>query len=523
MSEKINKIVIVGGGSAGWMSAATLIKSFPNKDITLIESPNVPTVGVGESTLGHFNQFLNFLEIKDHEFMRACDATYKLSISFTDFYEKGSGTFHYPFGVIDTEGNMVAKNDWYFKKILYPETPVSDYAGSVYPIMALVDENKISEKTNIVPGYSLKNSVAYHFDATKFGLWLRENYAKPRGVKHIRSDVVDVELNETGIKYLKLSDGENVSADLFIDCTGFRALLLGEYLKEPYKSVKDILPNSHAWATRIQYTNKREQLKGWTDCHALGNGWVWNTPLWSRIGTGYVYSDKYISHEEALLEFKEHLKVKGTYSEDLEFRNIVMKSGIHERIWVKNVVAIGLSASFVEPLESNGLFSVHEFLRSLIRTMTRESKVNQIDKDMFNHTCIKMFTGFCNFVASHYAFSNREDTEYWRDVGSRTYSNILNSPLTSNDETDSFVRISLAKFRHFEYDNSGTGAIMTGLHNFPTDEFSIAWFNDNKESFYERAKEAVRNLEEKKNLWKENVKDEPYVYDYMKEKIYFEE
>jgi len=520
MGKKIEKIVIVGGGSAGWMSAATLIKAFPNKDITLIESPNVPIIGVGESTLGHFNQFLNFLEIKDQEFMKECDATYKLSISFTDFYEKGSGTFHYPFGGIDVEGNMINKNDWYFKKIIYPETPVSDYAESVYPIMALVNENKISDKNNIVPGYTLKNSVAYHIDAVKFGIWLREKYAKPRGVKHIQSEVVDVVLNEDGIDFLTLKDSSNISADLFVDCTGFKSLLLEGHLKEPFRSAQNILPNSHAWATRIQYTNKKEQLKGWTDCHALGNGWVWNTPLWIRMGTGYVYSDKYISHEDALNEFKEHLKVKGTYNEQLEFRNIVMKSGIHERIWVKNVVAIGLSAGFIEPLESNGLFSVHEFLRTLIRSLARQSKVNQIDKDMFNYTCLDMYHGFCKFVASHYAFSNREDTEYWRDVSNREYSENLNNTFSQYKDKEAFCYISQSKFRNFEYDNSGTGAIMTGLHNFPTDEFSIAWFNDDKEEFYGRCREAIRKLEEKKAKWKEMVKDCPSLYQYMEDNIY---
>ena len=162
MSKPINKIVIVGGGSAGWMTACTLIQRLENREIVLIEDPNTPTVGVGESTLGFINDWLRLLRIKDTDFMKACDATYKMSISFTDFYKLGAGTFHYPFGGIDTNGNKYAKNDWYLKKFMYPDTPLSDYADNVYPIMSLVNANRISLEDNIVPGFKFSRDVAYH-------------------------------------------------------------------------------------------------------------------------------------------------------------------------------------------------------------------------------------------------------------------------------------------------------------------------------------------------------------------------
>ena len=164
----MNKIMIVGGGSAGWMAAATLIKCFPNKSITLIESPNIPTVGVGESTLGKIRSWTQLLGIKDQEFIPYTNASYKLSIKFTDFYKKGEA-FHYPFGEPDSSKNLAKHNDWWFKKMYKPETPNSDYADCIFPQMALVNENKFFlNKDQIIPFDPLNHS-AFHFDATKFG------------------------------------------------------------------------------------------------------------------------------------------------------------------------------------------------------------------------------------------------------------------------------------------------------------------------------------------------------------------
>jgi len=184
---KTNKIVIVGGGSAGWMAAATLISQFPNKDITVIESPNVPTVGVGESTLGQINNWLDLLNIKDEDFMPHTDASYKLSIRFEDFYKKDDGGFHYPFGpVIETE-RLGLKQLWFVKKYLQPETSITDYANWLYQNMALVNNNTLfKNENNELEYFNFKNDVAYHFDATKFGLWLKDQYCKPRCQTYIR-------------------------------------------------------------------------------------------------------------------------------------------------------------------------------------------------------------------------------------------------------------------------------------------------------------------------------------------------
>lgn len=526
MSKKINKIVIVGGGSAGWMTASTLIKTMPEKDITLIESPNIPTVGVGESTLGFINEWLRLLEIKDNDFMKACDATYKLSIRFQDFYKKDSGGFHYPFGRVDVTDNTAGKNDWYFKKFVKPETPNSDYAECIYPIMALVNSNKISTKNDIVPYYNFANDAAYHFNAVKFANWLRTEYAIPKGVKNILATVKNIDADENGINYLELDNGERIAADLFIDCTGFRSILLAEAMKEPFIDLSHILPNNSAWAVQVPYNDKQKEMVNYTNCTAIGNGWVWNTPLWSRIGTGYVFSNKYISDEGALEEFKEYLKKTGHYKDDLNFRLIRSRVGVHERLWVKNVTAIGLSAGFIEPLESNGLFSVHDFLMKLVRVLKRDSEgyVSQWDKDSYNLSCRRKFNGFSKFVALHYALSHRDDTEYWRDIGERNYDKKLQLVDENHSYTGGFISAVTQRFEDFAYDDSGYGAIFSGLNYYPTDPETLFAYNFySKEWWRNHCFEVARKLDDKKKSWEEAVKDEPSMYDFLKKHIYFEE
>jgi len=360
--------------------------------------------------------------------MKHTDASYKMSIKFTDFYEKDSGGFHYPFGQPDFEGTLQGIEDWYYKKALYPNISNEDFARYYYPNAALYEKNKFTNNRNGTFGlFNPEYDTAFHFDATKFGLWLRENYCLPRGVKVIPSTVVDITTGDVGIEKLTLTNGETVTADLFVDCTGFKSLLLGEALNEEFISYSDMLPNNRAWATRIPYKDKENELEPFTNCTAIGNGWVWNIPSWERIGTGYVYSDKFINPEDAKEEFKQHLMSNKMVCprtreevDSLEFKDIPMRVGIHRRTFVKNVVALGLSAGFIEPLESNGLFSVHIFLEKLVKILLSGS-VNQFDRDVYNTAIRGVFQNFTEFVAMHYSFSKRNDSEYWKANNDRVY------------------------------------------------------------------------------------------------------
>lgn len=526
---KFDKIVVVGGGSAGWMTAATLIRAFPEKDISVIESPDVPTVGVGESTLGKIRQWTRYLGIDDKDFIPFTDATYKLSIRFTNFKTKDSGSFHYPFGtpVLPNSDPATAIKNWHLVNEHFPE--VNDMTSYLHSASSLWENHKFDDNCqNKFDNFYLLNDSAYHFDASRFGLWLRDRYCLPRGVKWIPKHVESIDTDHHGIKELVMSDGERISADLFVDCTGFRSLLLGGALSEPFVSYSDILPNDSAWATQIPYEDKYKELTSYTDCTAIENGWVWNIPLWSRIGTGYVYSSKYVSDEQALEEFKNHLcnaEVPRTREQvdSYAYKKLNMRVGIHERLFVKNVVAIGLSAGFIEPLESNGLLSVHEFLLILIDIMQRDH-ITSLDKKWFNTECRDFFDGFAKFVAMHYAMSQRDDTVYWQDNMERNYPETRNGP-----EYDSYdTRINPifhaqrmlfdGPFRLFGIDGMTYISVGMGYRTFAGKRLA------GYEHMYGNSRPQAESLKaamiDQKSRWNREAESCLHVVDYMKKHFY---
>ena len=531
----IKKIVIVGGGSAGWMTAATLIKSFPNKKIIVIESKDIPIIGVGESTLGGIKHWSRYIGIDEKDFFHHTDASYKLSIKFTDFYKKDSGSFHYPFGfpIIDDDKNPYSY--WHFKKFFYPDTPVEDFVRSMFPSSALFENNKFSlNKYGEFDNFNPLTDAAYHFDAVKFGIWLRDRYCKPRGVEHIESKVISANINNEGIESLILENNETISSDIYIDCTGFQSLLLGNFLKEPFESFSDILPNNRAWATRIEYKDKEKELEGYTNCTAIQNGWCWNIPLWSRIGTGYVYSDKFIDPDAAKSEFKSYLmsnkmvipRTKGEV-DDLEFKDIKIKTGIHKRTFVKNVIAIGLSAGFIEPLESNGLFSVHEFLYKVIDILQRND-ISQFDRDMYNVSIYDIFSGFAKFVALHYALSHRDDTEYWKSIKNKSFSDQYGDPyLPYNSRANGFYNMI---WRYMEewghpmgerWNNPGITFISTGMnvnminsHRIENLEFRTGI------NFKNEVDKMIKIWEPRKAKWKLAADNSQSLYKFLESNFY---
>jgi tryptophan halogenase len=527
---KTNKILIVGGGSAGWMTAATLIKFYPKKDITLIESPTVPTIGVGESTLGHINNWLQALEIKDEEFMKASDATYKYSIRFVDFESIGCEPHHYPFGNVYLEGcSNLGVMDWHIKKAIYPETPLQDYARTFMPQMALVDKNKINTNSSgIFNTFRFDKDTAYHFDALKFAGWLKDSYAKPKGVKHIQDTVTNVNTDSNGVTSITTENSGDLTADLYIDCTGFKSMLLGEALEEPYEPYAHTLTNNKAWACQVPYIDIEKEMQCFTNCTALGNGWVWNTPVWSRLGTGYVYSDKYISSEDALEEFKNYLcsnkmlipRTKEQV-ESYKFREVSFKSGIYKRTWVKNVCAIGLSAGFLEPLESNGLFSIHEFLLKMMSILQR-GKVSQWDRDVYNTTTRNQFDNFAEFVGLHYALSHRDDTEYWKDISNKTF----DQSMVNLEVSRKVGYFDLANQHMFDWTFAPRGGIhfvATGLNFLPVDKMRVDIMEFlHKRDFKGMIDEINKVWERNKRMWDASADTSPTHYEYLKNTIYKE-
>jgi flavin-dependent dehydrogenase len=456
------KIVVVGGGSAGWMSASTMLALNKGYEVTVIESPNVPTMGVGESTINGFVDWVNYLGIDPVDFLAATDGSIKLSIHFQDFYQKGDEGFFYPFGSYFAD--QAFYEIWNHRREYSPET-LRPFADSFFPNMALVRENKFIRDVN---GNFRHGHYALHFDAIKFAGWLRDNYCGPRGVKHVRSEVRYVNTSDKGVESLVLSDGTEVTADLYIDCSGYKSILLGGALGVPYKSYRDTLPNNRAWATQMPYIDRQKELVSYTDCTAVDNGWIWNIPLYSRVGTGYVYSDEFVTDDEALAEFKAYLARSGRDPEQLTYRKLEVRTGVHERIWEKNVVAIGMAAGFIEPLESSGLFTVHEFLGYLAQVLNR-GVWNAYDIESFNYSSRAIFDQFAKFVAMHYAFSARRDTKYWRKVAETKYIAADPSPYTY------FTEFPKNRFQKYRTEGlwPGINCVSAGMKMYYLDSIAI--------------------------------------------------
>lgn len=419
---KIESIVIVGGGSSGWMSAAALSKALPNIQVALVESKNIKTIGVGESTLGHINRYLRLLDLKDEEWMPACNATYKNSIRFTNFREKGS-SFEYPFGKFDLHERRTGLMDWHELRAHFPEDlPPESFARYYNNNTFLAEENRQTKNLDGMLGqFNFKLDTAYHMDAELFGRYLKDNVAIPNGVQHVEGTVVSWELHPTGsIKSITTDTGYLLEADLFIDCTGFKSLLLENIQEQVFIEFKDTLMNDRAMATRIPYVDREEEMENVTDCTAIEGGWVWNIPLWNRIGTGYVYSSRFTDKTEAEKQFRAHLSRDPRFkkrAEEAEIFDVRIRHGKRKKAWSNNVVGIGLAYGFIEPLESTGLMTTHENILRLIELLLkRDGFVNKHDKDMYNFACDYEIESFKEFVSAHYALSMRDDTEYWHWV-----------------------------------------------------------------------------------------------------------
>jgi tryptophan halogenase len=452
---QVKSVLIVGGGSSGWMTAAAIKKQLPHIDITLVESDKVPTIGVGESTIGQINSFMMAvgLKDKDHEWMPKCNATYKTSIRFTDFREKNEkpNTFHYPFGIFDLTDKERGAMDWFYMQLDDPSIPPENFAEFYHDHVIMANQMKFTDnKDHEIRMFNFKFDTAYHMDAALFGQYLKNNICIPEGVKHIVDDVTGVIQNEDGyVTGVTTVTNGVLKADLFVDCTGFKSMLLEGAMGAEFVSFHDTLMNDSAIATIIPYLDKDKEMSSVTNCTAIDAGWVWNIPLYNRIGTGYVYSSKFATKEEAEAQFRKHLasdrmdyvdERSKERAEQAEFRHIKIKHGCHRRSWIKNVVGVGLANGFIEPLESTGLMLTHEAIMKLIDVLDmRDGYVNQYDIDTFNFTMFDQVNGFKEFISLHYTLSKRNDTPYWKHVTEGfTYSNemIEWKPKIRNPYTD---------------------------------------------------------------------------------------
>ena len=531
--SKINSITIVGGGSSGWMTAAAICKQLPNIKLTLIESPTIPTIGVGESTIGHINEFLHFLGLTDSDWMKACNATYKTSIKFIDFREnpgKDPHVFHYPFGIFDYTNKPRGLMEWFAIKATIPNIDEYSFSTFYHDSVMMTDANKMTKNEDIsIRGFNFELDTAYHMDATLFGNYLRDIICLPSNMSHILDMVTYVNLDETGSisKIITENSGE-LLADLYIDCTGFKSLLLEETLKVPFISFHDTLLNDSAVAAVIPYVDIEKEMECVTSCTAIEAGWIWNIPLWDRIGTGYVYSSKYATEKEAEEQFLKHLSSSRMVCQDtdrlkdLKLRHIKIKHGVHERAWEKNVIGIGLANGFIEPLESTGLMLTHECIIKVVNILkNRNGTVTKFDIDSFNFAFREQIVGFKDFISLHYALTMRNDTPYWKKVSENiTYSQKMYDfePSLSNGYTD--LAYKNIRSRHYGGDMSGIVYIAAGMGYNPLDSSRVEFLNKRYNEDVDASLTALNEWEKHKVEVLKVIDKLPTHYQFLKDTIY---
>ncbi len=405
-AERIRKVVIVGGGTAGWMAAAALSKimgEMPDFTVELVESEEIGTVGVGEATIPQINLFNSLLDLDEADFVRKTNATYKLGIEFVDWTHVGHRYVH-PFGFygLDMKG-IEFHHHWLKGKVLGDQTPLDDYSIGV--VAGLL--GKFSHPRPDQPNSPLsKIGYAFQFDASLYARYLR-GMAEAKGVVRTEGRIVDVIQNgESGfIEALVLQSGGRVEGELFIDCSGFRGLLIEQTLKSGFQDWSKWLPCDRAYAVPCELGGDHQPL---TRSTARPAGWQWRIPLQHRIGNGYVYSSAHISDDEAAATVLANLD-----GEPLaDPRPLRFTAGHRNKAWMKNVVSLGLAGGFLEPLESTSIHLVQSGIARLMSLFPTLS-FDDVEIERFNEQTVQEYVDIRDFLVLHYNATARNDSDFW--------------------------------------------------------------------------------------------------------------
>ena len=410
MSERPapTRVVVLGGGTAGWMSAAGLAKLLgPLVSVTLVESEDIGIVGVGEATLPHIRGFVERLGIDEAEFMAATHATYKLGIDFRDFGRIGESYVH-PFGTFGEEAAGVPFHHYWLE---LQRQGLAEDLGHYSLAVEAAPAGKFRPPTTdgtLASTYG----YAYQFDATLFGPFLRRYATTNLGVERIEGKVVDVRQDpESGdVTALVLESGRAIEGDMFVDCSGFRSLLLGSTLGEEWEDWSPWLPCDRAAALPCAHVS--EDFAPVTSAIAMPAGWRWRIPLQHRMGNGYVFSSQFISEDEACTAIRE--AVDGEPLADP--RVLRFRAGRRSKSWNRNVIAVGLSSGFLEPLESTSLYLSQMAITYLIELFPIAGKVDPRDRDEFNRLVDMEYDRVRDFLILHFHATTRDDSEFWNHV-----------------------------------------------------------------------------------------------------------
>jgi tryptophan 7-halogenase len=433
-AERIRNIVIVGGGTAGWMAAAAFSQVLPRElvNIRLIESDDIGRVGVGEATIPPICTFNAMLRIDENEFLRRTQGTFKLAIELVDWTRIGHSYFH-PFGEFGLDIEGVQFHQFWRKLHMRGEVPgIEEYC---VPAMA-ARHNKFARPAADPASVASRLKYAYHFDASLYAALLRE-YAEARGVTRTEGKIVEVKLRaEDGfVEALTLEGGATITAELFMDCSGFRGLIIEQALKTGYEDWSHWLPNDSALAIQCESDG---ELTPYTRSTARAAGWQWRIPLQHRVGTGYVFSSRYVSDDEAAATLMANLESPPL----TDPRLLRFTGGRRKQFWSRNCVALGLASGFLEPLESTSIHLVQVGITRLL-ALFPDMSFNPVEIEQYNRFMTSQYETIRDFLVLHFKATERTDSDYWN------YCRMMDVPDSLRHKMELFR----AQGRVFRYDD----------------------------------------------------------------------
>jgi hypothetical protein len=403
-------IVILGGGSAGWLSAGVIAAEHPELQVTVIESPEVAPIGVGEGTWPSMRDTLRKIGVAESDFLRECDATFKQGSRFNRWVSGADDDYYFhPFVLPQGYGDADLAARW---QAHHAPVPFADLV-SFQPHLCVHGK---APKQASTPEYAAVANYGYHLDAGKFGAFLRRHCVERLGVRHIPDHVDGIDAHGNGdIAALRTRAHGAVAGDLFIDCSGMRSLLLGQHFAVPLLAQKQVLFNDSALAVQVPYADADAPIASQTTSTAQSSGWIWDIGLPTRRGIGHVYSGAHISDAEAERELRAYIRAHGGPEDIPSPRKLSFEPGYRSHFWHRNCVAIGLSAGFIEPLEASALALVELSLTMLSEDMPATRAAMDITARRFNAAFTYRWERVIDFLKLHYVLSRRRDSDYWRD------------------------------------------------------------------------------------------------------------